>query len=73
MRTGYKIPTEMDFQSERALYNILEPRQVKFVHRCATVTERTFVHSVICGPQLVAFSNKDLEPVAELEVPLFGA
>ncbi|CAK9039945.1 unnamed protein product [Durusdinium trenchii] len=26
MRTGYKIPTEMDFQSERALYNILEPR-----------------------------------------------
>ena len=26
MRSGYKIPTEMDFQSERALYNILEPR-----------------------------------------------
>ena len=27
MRTGYKIPTELEFQSERALYNILEPRQ----------------------------------------------
>ena len=26
MRTGYKIPTEIDIQSERALYNILEPR-----------------------------------------------
>ncbi|CAJ1432421.1 unnamed protein product [Effrenium voratum] len=26
MRTGYKIPTEADIQSERALYNILEPR-----------------------------------------------
>lgn len=26
MRTGYKIPTETDMQSERALYNILEPR-----------------------------------------------
>eukprot|EP00439_Symbiodinium_sp_Y106_P058949 s2765_g8.t1 len=26
MRTGYKIPTETDIQSERALYNILEPR-----------------------------------------------
>mmetsp|Transcript_34878 Transcript_34878/g.43038 ORF Transcript_34878/g.43038 Transcript_34878/m.43038 type:complete len:182 (-) Transcript_34878:173-718(-) len=26
MRTGYKIPTELEFQSERALYNILEPR-----------------------------------------------